>query len=154
MNFNCKDILRLLINEKCNGKTALNCLLVCKKFNECTDKKIVIGKCLREKIYEENKDYIERIKENMCKKCNLILDDPKKMKQHLHKHAQKEKMGKKNQINKVLKSCIYCTVPYIGSNSQHVRYCSESKFVQLPERCLFILLSNHCARSRKVISRK
>ena len=123
MNFICKDILRLLINEKCSGKTALNCLLVCKKFNQCGDKKIVLKKCLKEIIYEENKDHIERINDNMCKKCNLILDDSKKMKQHLHKHAQQEKAGKKIQINRVPETCTYCNVPYIGSNSQHVRYC-------------------------------
>ena len=123
MNFVCKDILRLLINEKCDGKTALNCLLVCKRFNECVDKKIVIKKCLREKIYEENKDYIEMVNKNICQKCNLILDDAKKMKQHLQKHAQQEKAGKKIQINKIPETCTYCQVPYIGSTSEHVRYC-------------------------------
>ena len=123
MNFICKDILRLLINEKCNGNTGMNCLLVCKRFNECVDRKVVIKKYLRQKIYEEHKDYIEMVNTNRCNKCNLILDDVKKLKGHMQKHEKLEKKGQKFQIYKLKKSCPYCEVPYIGSDKRHVKHC-------------------------------
>ena len=123
MNFICKDILRLLINEKCNGNTGMNCLLVCKRFNECVDRKVVIKKYLRQKIYEEHKDYIEMVNTNRCNKCNLILDDVRKLKGHMQKHEKLEKKGQKFQIYKLKKSCPYCEVPYIGSDKRHVKHC-------------------------------
>ena len=120
----CKDILRLLINEKCSGKAALNCLLVCKKFNDCVNKKIVIKKYLQQKIYEENKDYIEMVNNNRCRKCNLILDDPRKLKGHIQKHETQEKRGQNFQVYKIKIPCPYCEVPYIGSNKHHVKHCN------------------------------
>jgi hypothetical protein len=123
MSFLCKDILKILINEKCSGKTGLACELVCKRFKGCVDREIVVKKYMYEKIYEQNRETIERIEKKKCPKCNIVLDDIKKMKKHLEKHILQTKRGQGMQINTLPPPCTYCNVPYIGKDSRHVRYC-------------------------------
>ena len=108
MNIFPKDIWVLLINEYFDGVAAFNCLRVCKLFNRYVKRDKVIPKYLRQKIYEEHREYIEDIERRMCKICQQVLDKESMLKRHVEKH----KKGR-IQKHKIPLPCNYCQVPYI-----------------------------------------
>ena len=126
-----KDLIKKLINEYLDGRTAFSCLTVNKRIAECVNKKIVMEKYLKYISYKKNKEYVEMIRDAMCTKCNQIFLDkrknPNNLKKHMEKHLLQEKAKKKIQIHKIPESCTYCDVPYIGDIVEHVRYCSLRK---------------------------
>ncbi len=111
MNTFPKDIWVLLINEFFDGIAAFNCLQVCKLFNRYVKHDIVIQKYLRQKIYEDHREYIEDVEKRMCKICYQVLDQESMLKRHMNKHT-KNKKGR-FQKHKIPLSCNYCQVPYI-----------------------------------------
>ena len=112
MNIFPKDIWVLLINEYFDEVAAFNCLRVCKLFNRYVKPGIVIPKYLREKIYEDHREYIEDNERRMCKICQQVLDKESMLKRHIQKHTKNNKKGR-IQKHKLPLSCNYCQVPYI-----------------------------------------
>ncbi len=122
-----KDLIKKLINEYLDGKSAFSCLTVSKRFAECANKKIVMEKYLKYLSYQEHEKYVEMIRDAMCVICNQIFLDkrknPNNLKKHMEKHLIQEKSNKKIQIHKIPESCPYCDVPYIGDIPEHLRTC-------------------------------
>ena len=126
----CKDILRKLINDHLDPKTALNCLLVCKKFNECVNKEKIVRKYLKMLCLKGNKNLIEEIRKHTCQKCNFfhgeLITDERSIfwRKHMQKHLKQEKAGKEIVINKGDLPCPYCCLPFLGERAYgHLRTC-------------------------------
>lgn len=123
-----RDIWVLLINEYFDGIAAFNCLRVCKLFNKYVARDKIIPKYLRQRIYEDHREYIEDIENRMCKICNQILSDESALRKHINKHTKNS--NKKIVFVKPPPSCNYCEVPYI-------RYCKEYNYPKLSKMSLY-----------------
>lgn len=137
-----RDILRKLINECCDAKTAFNCLFVCKKFNECVNKNIVIRNYLKFLMYERNISFIKACEKCTCPKCHFYYVQETEeqrnsfWKKHMQKHYLTEKLGHVIHVNKKSTNCPHCELPYLGQFSEHLNSC-------------LLKITECCASSRK-----
>ena len=116
-----KDIISLLINDYFDGKAAFSCFLVCKFFNRCIKRDIIIKKYLKYLIYQENKDYIENIIDCMCPICHQIMQRKEHLKKHLKKHNNSKRSFPINK--KIPPTCEHCEIPFIGNIKGHEKHC-------------------------------
>lgn len=91
------DLIKLFMHKYLHPYTAVQCLMVCRRFRNLSDRWIVIRRYLIQKNYDKNVKHFKNLVK--CDKCSLVTYK-KNYNKHLRKHKIREVQGKLDHFSK------------------------------------------------------